>query len=109
MGVKLGASVEPLIVELARDADFFGPLQYQLAGEPADWPAGTTVELRFYASDGSVEATWTATVAADMATISKDKALVNALIDTKSEKVKLFYTNGGTDQCWAVGRVEVIE
>lgn len=91
--VQLGLQPNTLRVMLTTDADFYCTLRLN-----EDWPAGTVLSLVV----GSL--TWTATIGGADAVFSVDKAIANTVGDGAT--AKLVYTNGTTDQVWALGTVK---
>lgn len=92
-GICMGVEPETLRVILATGADFTCTLRLN---EP--WPAGTSLALVF---DGG--SSWPATIADTDAVFHVDKATADTMV--KGTGVKLVYTNGTTDQVWAIGGV----
>jgi hypothetical protein len=93
-GINLGLMPEALRVILSDGADFLCTLQLD-----DDWPVGTALSLTF---DSGITA-WTATIGGTDAVFSVDKAVTDLVPDGTA--AKLVYTNGSTDQVWAVGTV----
>lgn len=89
-GMQLGLQPETLRIFLTKDADFSCTLRLD-----SNWPAGTTLSLVWPST------TWTATISGTDAVFAVDKAQVNAIADGTA--VTLTYTNGTTDQVWAIG------
>lgn len=96
MSITLGSVPENLSVVLSKDADFFTTL------ENADGAWSVTAQIKLVFSNGT---TWTATIAGINATFNVDYVQVNAVITAKPTWVKLFYVDGTTEICWAIGRV----
>lgn len=94
--VGLGLIPDKLQVNLTAGADFICTLRLN-----EDWPVGTAIQLDF--PDLAVSA-WGATISGTDAVFAVDKADSDAIPD--SATVRLVYTNGTTDQVWAIGRVE---
>lgn len=97
MSITLGSVPENLTVVLTKDADFFTTLQ----NADGDWPIGAQVQLIF--QDGTV---WEAGISGPDAVFSIDSSQVNLIIDLKPRFVKLFYREGLTEICWALGGVQ---
>lgn len=89
----LGLRPQTLRLQLTLGADFYVVLKLD---EP--WPSGTNLTLKL----GSV--TWAATIVGDEATFNVDKAQADTI--PHGTEARLIYTNGTTDQTWAVGSVE---
>lgn len=90
-GINLGFQPETLRVLLTTGADFYTVLQLN-----ESWPAGTSLALVF---DGG--ASWAATISGANATFNVDKAQTATIANGTG--VRLVYTNGTTDQVWAIG------
>lgn len=92
--LQLGMRPETLRVLLTTGADFLCVLRLN-----DDWPVGTVLTLEV----GNL--IWTATISGADATFAVDKA-VTALV-SDNDTARLVYTNGTTDQVWAVGTAVV--
>lgn len=97
MSITLGTVPENLTVVLTKDADFFTTLE----NADGNWPSGATIQLIF--EDGTI---WDSVISGENATFSIDATEVNLIIDLKPRTVKLFYKEGTTEICWALGGVQ---
>ncbi|VXC09174.1 hypothetical protein [Aeromicrobium sp. 9AM] len=96
MSITLGNQPDSLQVVLTRDADFVSTL----TNSDGDWSPTCTIELRI--GDDTV---WPATIVDNVASFDVDKVAVNDLLEDGATKVRLFYTDGAADLCWAKGSV----
>lgn len=110
MAIRLGFDPDDLKLKLSRFGDFVGGLEYHDPDDPeAGWPEGTSIAIRFYASDDSYphEHEWPATIAGRYATWHVAAADVWAdVLDPGHDYARLFYTTPdlGTLE-WAIGSV----
>lgn len=108
MSIALGDGPDRLTVRLSRFGDFVAALIYD-DNDPNTvnaWPAGATIDLRFYATETATTpaATWAATITGDRAEWNVDKAVVESgVLGPGNETARLFYTVGATELLWARG------
>lgn len=109
MGIVLGDGPDRLTVKLSRHGDFVAALIYD-DNDPNTvnaWPAGATIELRFYATTESADpaATWPATITGDRAEWHKNKTFVaSEVLVPGLDTARLFYTTpAGVELEWAQG------
>jgi hypothetical protein len=76
---------------LSSDADFF---QVVRTADGSNFPASTTMQLKFLSAADAVLATWTAAVVTDTATFHEDKAVVAALLGLLPVASRLYYVGG---------------
>lgn len=112
MAVTLGFQPERLTVKLSRFSDFVAALVYD-DGDPMtvnEWPAGTVIELRFYATTSSTTAaaSWSASITGDRAEWNVDLTdVATEVLDPGNDVARLFYDDGaGTVLEWALGSVK---
>ena len=96
MSITLGTTPENLTVVLTKDADFFTVLE----NADGNWSGTAQIELRF----GDI--VWSSTIAGADATFNIDADQVNDIITARIQRAKLFYIDGDTEICWALGDVE---
>lgn len=96
--IVLGARPKTVEVILTKDADFFTTLTKE---DGTDWSAGTQIKLTIGSSS------FDAIIDGPDAHFSIDSTIVNQLIAKRTHNIlaKLFYINGLTEICWAVGAV----
>lgn len=97
MSITLGTVPENLTVVLTKDADFFTTLE----NADGDWSVTAEIKLIF-----STETEWSATISGDEATFNENYTEVNTVLAAKPLWVKLFYIDGTTEICWAMGEVQ---
>lgn len=96
----LGYQPNKLTVHLTDGADFAMTLNLvDPDGTTLDWPTGAVLALVF---EGQQE--WAAVVTGQDAVWSVDKDVAGQVRDRST--VRLRYTNGDTDEVWAIGKVE---
>ena len=97
MSITLGTKPDTLTLVLARGADFAATLRNTTGA----WSPTAVIQLRI-----DPTTVWTATLSGADAVFAIDAALVDALVTTRSSKVKLFYTDGDSEVCWAIGTIQ---
>lgn len=112
MSIVLGDGADRLTVKVSRFGDFVAALIYD-DNDPLtanEWPAGTEIEVRFYASETAEteEITWAAVISADRAEFYKTLAQVKTdVINPSNLTARLFYTfPSGVTLEWASGVVK---
>lgn len=98
--MKLGFDPPSCEVVLSTGADFNQVLVYTVNDVVTNWPASTSVLLRF---DDAAISDWSATVSTSTATFGVDKATADTVAD--GTKVRLLYVNGSDDYVLAIGTV----
>lgn len=103
MSIVLGVKKEGLEVLLDRDADFVSGMDYT-----ENWPTGVEISLVF---NDEPETKWVGTIDGPSLDWAVDKVQVNALIARLGERatprVRLIYSEGGTEIVWAQGDVMI--
>lgn len=101
--ITLGFEPYPIQVNLARDSDFTATIR--TAGDDP-WPTGTTIELRFAASESASPVVWAATVSGQDASWNVPAADVADVVDSRARHARLIYgTDNGESWLWGRGRV----
>lgn len=113
MGFALGFDPDELTVYVSRFGDFRALLRcdYRDPNQPNEWPPGTRIDLRFYASDDArtAEAEWSAVIDGDTATWHVPVAqVVEDVIDARNLRARLIYNDDDLDGPleWGIGLAE---
>ena len=110
-GIQLGTIPDQLSVVLVSGAGFYATIRNM----DGPWPEGAVLELRLGNKPPTV---WTATITGADAVFDVDTTTVDSTIaalfetnatrrpqTTKPPTARLFYMEGSTEMCWAVGSV----
>jgi hypothetical protein len=95
--IAFGCRPHGLQVELTPGSTFSAGLR----SSAGNWAPGTEIKLVF----GAIE--WPAAITADLASWTKSPSAVQAVIDSGSTAVTLWYSDGTSPVKWACGKVKV--
>ena len=96
--LEVGRRPDTMTVPLVRDAGFTQPFEAD-----TDYPVGATMTLVVKLDDGTVVATWNATIAGKVATFSQTAAAVNTVLNTAGQKTAWLYYDEPSAEPVAMG------